>query len=192
MTLLEKYEKCREPCIMIGDDVWCNIHIEDNKAYIAFQGTATLRGVFIDAMVKTAIYKNEPTPWKVHKGFGDSFKTAIDKIAEEIKGCSEVFIYGYSKGAAYAIFMHEWCVFNSLPVISYTFGAPAILWWPKDEIKDRFKNLYRIYIRGDWCSIIAKLLIGYQHVGVPVSIGKAQYDIWKNYHSKYQEYLKSL
>ena len=191
MTLLEKYQQCEKPCIMLGDDVWCRIEREGNVAHIAFQGTATARGVLIDANFPAKIYKDEPTPWKVHRGFGETFKTAIDTIARTIEGCSSVYVYGYSKGGAYATLMHEWAVFHGLDVHTITFGSPAIFWRPPKAIKQRMAGLNRVSICGDWCSLIA-YLIGYKHLGQPVKIGRAKLDIWKNYHSKYAEYLADL
>lgn len=191
MTLLEKYNQCCLPCKAVGDDVWVSVKRSGDTAELAFQGTATARGVLIDADFPAKIYKNEPSPWFVHRGFGDTFKTAIDTIARNIEGCKRVEVYGYSKGGAYAQLMHEWLVFHGIDATTYTFGAPAIIWQPSKEIKARFDTLYRIWIPGDWCSILG-CLAGYSHVGEPVRIGPNRLDVWKNYHSKYTEYLADL
>lgn len=177
--------------MMIGDDVWVNIKRDEDTAYLSFQGTATVRGVLIDANFPAMIYKDEKPKWRVHRGFGKSFKTAIDTIARYLDGCKRVVVYAFSKGAGYGPLMHEWCVFNGYDVTTYCFGAPAIMYAPSKVIRERFKNLYNISIRGDWCSIIA-CLVGYVHVGQPVNLGELKLDIWKNYHTKYEEYLKDL
>lgn len=191
MTLLEKYNRCMETCIQLGDDVWCNIKRKDDRAEIAFQGTATVRGVLIDIEFPSMIYKNESEKWLVHRGFGKTFKTAIDSIADTLNGVKTLRVYGYSKGGAYAILMHEWAIFNGLDVRTFTFGAPAIIKRPSKAIKARFNGLSNINICGDWCTLIA-CLVGYSHVGQRVRIGKHRLDIWNNYHSQYSQYLADL
>lgn len=191
MTLLEKYNKTTEKCTMIGDDVWCWIKRDGDAAEVGFQSTATVRGVFIDITFPKMIYKDEPEKWLVHRGFGKSFKTAIDSIAETLNGVKTLRVYGYSKGGAYAILMHEWATFAGLDVRTFTFGAPAIIKRPSKAIKARFSNLYNISICGDWCTLIA-CLIGYSHVGQRVRLGNPRLDLWNNYHVKYLQYLADL
>lgn len=190
MTLLEKYNQCCLPCKAVGDDVWYNLRREGDTAWLAFQGTATARGVLIDADFPAMIYKRESPKWWVHRGFGNSFKTAIDTIAREIDGVTRLYVYGYSKGGGYSILMHEWAIFNGIDVVTINFGAPAIMYAPPQEVRERFKRLYRVYIPGDWCSILGNIA-GYKHVGQPVRVGGLPRKI-ANYHSKYTEYLADL
>jgi hypothetical protein len=184
----EGYTQCMAPCQCYGDDVWLILTRKENVARIAFQGTATVRGVFIDANFPTMIYKEEKTKWYVHNGFGKSFKTAIDSIAAQLEGVSQLYIYGFSKGGAYAQLLHEWSIFRGIDVTTIIYGAPAIFWFPKKEIKDRFKKLYRVAIRGDWCPPLSQLA-GYSHVGNPVKLGPVRFDYWLNHHAKYKEWL---
>jgi hypothetical protein len=179
------------PCLCFGDDVWLNLKREGNIAWMAFQGTATVRGVFIDANFPTMIYKEEETKWYVHRGFGKSFKTAIDSIKKMLEGVTRLYVYGYSKGAAYAQLMHEWAGFHGIDTVTIVYGAPAIFWFPKKEIKDRFKKLYRVEIRGDWCPPLTRL-VGYQPVGNPVRLGPMRFDYWLNHHAKYAEWLANF
>lgn len=192
MTLQERFAECiAVPWKTAGLDVQYRVERDRDNARVFFQWTVSLQDALIDLDFPAKIYKDEPYRWYTHGGFGKAFKSVEDTLKKELEGVKSVYCAGYSLGGALATLFHEWAWFNlDAGVLTYTFGAPRVLWIPGKKIKERFENLIRVANRDDWAAAMPPASFCYKHVGKPVIIG-SDWIIKKSGHD-YTETLRGI
>jgi hypothetical protein len=183
----------------------CEIH--GNILKITFMGSSefTTKGNKLaidwrhnfDFFVKP--YRKMEPVWFAHRGFTRKWRVLESEIFSLIEdnNIEEVFISGFSQGAAIGVLAHE-SVWFHFPLLrsrlnTIVFGCPRVLWfWNKGKIKRRFENLTRIKSGWDIITSAPPLLFGFAHVGEEKKIGRRWWQIsfrFKHNHLHYGDYL---
>lgn len=177
MTYAERYaEAVAGPWETAGDNIQFRI-MDDGagniRIFFQYTDIAQTRDIINDADFPITLYRDEPIKWYVHRGFARGFKSVIDIIAPRIKNAKTIYIAGFSAGGAYATLMHEWCWFNGwADVETWTFGAPRVCFLLPRLVRERFENLHRVYDFRDLFTHLPPWVIGYEHVGQRIRVGK--------------------
>jgi hypothetical protein len=134
-------------------------------------------------------YKNSPVRWYAHRGFVKTWKAVRDEIMPLINKDEPLLILGYSRGGALATIAHEDFVFNGYNVITFTFGAPRVLWLAPNIVRDRFDNVTNIAASGDIVTKIPPKFFGYTELDTLVLGEKRMLSVKAHF---YDNYLKVL
>jgi hypothetical protein len=193
ITLFEK--TLRGPWSTAGNDTQYRVEVIDDIVYLFFQGSSQDRDWKYNFDFPATPYKNQPVPWKAHRGFVNAWKAAEDQVmmdVAKVKGKRKLIIAGYSHGGALAVLAHEDLFYHHADPTTYTFGAPRVLWLPKRSILSRFEKLTNIANRGDIVTHVPPCLIGYCHAGKAKRIGcNRMISHFPHYKEAYKESLNA-
>lgn len=185
----------RGPWSTAGDNTQYRVEVIDDTVYLLFQGSSQDQDWKYNFDFPATAYKDQPVPWKAHRGFVNAWQVAQDQImmdVAKVKGRRKLIIAGYSHGGALAILAHEDLFYHNADPETYTFGAPRVLWLPKKKIRERFENLTNIVNRGDIVTHVPPYLIGYRHVGKIHRIGQHRMVSHRpHYQDQYKESLNA-
>ena len=143
-------------------------------------------------------YTEKGEKWFVHRGFLRVWKSARERLKEQIcnKRVKGIVIVGYSHGAALSLLCHEFCV-NNRPdikenIFGYGFGCPRVVHGRlKRSICERFKHFYIIRNCRDIVTHLPPAVFGFHHVGNILHIGKkAKYGPVESHKS--ENYIREL
>lgn len=171
MTLRERFDKC-----IWGEFKTAGLDVDyrvaqDGPIYrVYLQGTESLQDVIQDAQFWATPYAQG---FRVHKGIAEAYLSARGRILADLNAAQAVEVHGWSLGAALAILLY-YDLAPTVAVRGFGFGTPAILWGAPKAVRAKFDRFTRITLRGDpfaqgW---LPPRLLGYQHVGREVTIGK--------------------
>lgn len=115
-----------------GDDIDYKIFIRDGRAVLLFQESTSKRDWKNNFNFPKKLYKDQDRWLRIHRGYGNAWRTANDKIMSELKAATEAapgvpLIAGWSFGGAMALLAAE--DFNYRTHIRpdvVTFGAPKV------------------------------------------------------------------
>lgn len=179
------------PWTTAGDDVQYCLAREGATVRLDFQGSASRRDWWNNFDFATTPYKDQPQPWKAHRGFVRMWKSVRDRVMAELKAITmpgdTILVVGYSQGAALGTLAYEdirWQM-PDIHVEARLFGSPRVLWMPSEMIQMRFPTLYRHSARGDIVTMVPPSWIGYSHVGHESPCGPKR---WPTIKAHYPEY----
>lgn len=194
MTILDFFKTCNVgPWKEIG--IKTNYRIEKTSEYSArvyFQCSASVVDWVVNILFKPIIYKQSPVPWRVSLGFATVWHKCRDKIMTELDGYSIVEIVGYSHGAVLASLLHEDLVYSrGIRPHTITFGGPRFCWFLPEEVKTRFSDIKRYFVKGDLVTHLPPFCFGFDHIGTTCQVGPESNKIsWK--HHRPEEYELAL
>lgn len=167
MTLHKYFNKVDSgPWTTFGKDV--QIKLENRILY--FQCSKGFSDWAHNLLVTKAVYSNSDIEFIMHDGFRQlwlSVKDYIESLDFDI-------IVGYSEGAALATAAHEnFFHRKGFEPETITFGAPALIYKPSVQLRQRFTHLYNFINPGD-VVYYSTLLFGYQHVGQTIKLPKVK------------------
>lgn len=115
-----------------GDDIDYKVIVKDGRAVLLFQESTTKRDWQNNFDFPRKLYKDQDRWLLIHRGYGDAWRTANDKIMTELKAAAEIapgvpLIAGWSFGGAMAQLAAEDFNYrtNIRPDV-VTFGAPKV------------------------------------------------------------------
>jgi predicted lipase len=162
-------------------DIEHMISCNTDDCILSFRGTEPkdTRDWGVDFNAWQVPYGNTETPIRVHKGFYDAYQLIRPKIHEwmdEFKKYSDrIVITGHSLGGALATLCAVDLHYNYRGQVDFkccTFGSPRV--FNKEGMKSfnhRLPDTIRVTNRYDLVPNVPFMIMGYQHVGVPVVIG---------------------
>lgn len=160
-----------------GDDVDYCIHVDSNEKQIKllFQESSSSRDWEINLNFPAKVYKQQKSCLKAHRGFALAYKSANDKIMEELEGYMKVMddysvlIAGWSLGGALAVLAAEdfYFRFNKQAVL-VTFGAPKVLFGSQSKfyLRDCISKCFQIANHNDLVTYLPPFP-GYTHICLP-------------------------
>ena len=192
----ELFEKTLHgPWLTAGNDTQYRIEVTDDTVYLFFQGSSQDQDWKYNFDFPVTTYKNQPVPWKAHRGFVNAWQAAQEQIMWDVtlvKGKRKLIIAGYSHGGGLAVLAHEDLYYHKADPTTYTFGAPRVLWLPDKRILPRFEKLTNIVNRGDIATHVPPYLIGYRHAGKVQRIGRPRLITHlPHYQDQYKESLNA-
>ena len=171
--------------------------VEDKDIlYIYFQGSSEVMDWFRNFLFPAKPYKDMAIPYRVHRGFLAAWKEVEDiviaKITERGKNVhikpdmngefhyireeeykwKQIFVIGYSHGAALAGLCHE-CVWYHRPDLrengleGFGFESPRFYgcWFVKKSLKERWAKFTVIRTNNDLVTHCPPWILGFCHVG---------------------------
>lgn len=182
-----------------GLDVDYLIYIvpEEKAIYLLFAGSNSDIDWRIDFNFPVKPYKRQITCLRIHRGFVKAWKSANDKIMEELRDITlanpeyEIFVCGWSYGGAMSILAGEDFYYRyGKKIRLITYGAPKIIADKKSReyLADCFKTVEQY---GQYNDIVTYLATFYKHIkvkrcGDKFSLKKMLRNI-KYYHCNYHK-----
>jgi triacylglycerol lipase len=210
----ELFEKTDSgPWVTSGRDVQYRIERSGNNLFLCFQRTVSkgdwgynfkflpdIFGVIFGSLANLFPkhpYKRMPVLWFAHRGFVLLWQSVRDEVIAAVSkhfdtGATSIVVLGYSQGAALATLAHEDIRISipHLPLLTYAFASPRVLWLPAKKIRERFSNLSHYSVRGDIVTMVPFVWMGFRHVGTGVKIGPPAFPSARHhYPDQYLEYL---
>lgn len=197
MTILELFNLTQKgPWQTSGIDVQYRIEQYNNRLYIIFQQTSSKSDWKYNFTFPPIVYKKSPYPWRAHKGFTLLWHSVrdeiLDKLAKLVTPATEIYLVGFSLGAALAILAHEDIQYHhpACYIKTFAFGAPRVAWLLPKIVKERLSGVRIFHRRGDIVQFVPPALLGYRHVGWRNRIGPIHFP-WHTMHEpkEYRAYL---
>ena len=194
MDFLDIYkDACSGEWITAGYDVQYRIEWHDKRANVYFQGSCSKEDWKLDFDCLVEPYRS--CNWFAHRGFVSGYKSVRDEIMKQLEAASDIYISGYSLGAAYAQLLHEDIAFTypGASVSTVVFGTPRVFWFPNAEVRGRTEAILRINVRGDIVSTLPPWIMGFAHVGWQAKIGPISIlRVKKHLVAEYEKYLRGV
>ena len=111
-----------------------------------------------------------------HRGFFGAWENIKPYVIEQIldKSFKEIYIVGFSHGAAIALLCYEFCksARNDIPIYGYGFGCPRVFWGGRrKKMREHFDTFTVIRNANDIVTLLPPALLGYFHVCKILKIG---------------------
>ena len=189
------------PYFTIGKSINYAIRKERGVLYIFFENSkgADDWAKNLDFPIKA--YKNSDNKtFYAHRGFLNAWLELEKILAPKILDNSNknIIISGYSHGAALAVLCHEYVWYHRKDlrdtIEGYGFGCPRVIWGCETKcLKERFNNFTVVKNIDDIVTKLPPAILGYNHVGKMLLIGKkGKYnDISAHYKENYLLELKN-
>lgn len=150
-------------------------------------------------------YKDMDIKWKCHRGFLRVWKSIKPYLKDAIadRTIKQIYIVGYSMGAALATFCHEYVWFNRPDLREnglegFGFGCPRVYFGRvKKALKERWKHFHPIRNCNDLVTHVPPAIFGFRHVNkvhkLSNTVIETRYTKFKCINAHYpQNYLFSL
>lgn len=167
------------PYTTVGTNVDYAIQRKNHILYIYFQCSYTKLDWVYNFMFGKKPYKDMDIPYRVHRGFLKCWKKVEDIIIDTIKDptIKEIYICGYSHGAALSMLCHECCWYHR-PDIRHNiwgigFESPRVYagYKIKSELQNRWAQYLMIRNHNDIVTHLPPRIFGFAHVGTTYQIG---------------------
>lgn len=154
------------------DGDYC-VQREGDTLYILFQWTHSAKDWINNFNFPATPYQDMGVSWKCHRGFLKVWKAIKPYIEQDIKDptVKQIYVVGYSHGAAIATLCHEYVWFNrpdlrESGLEGYGFGCPRCYWGfrVKKELRERWKHFHPVRNCNDIVTHVPPLLFGFVHV----------------------------
>ena len=125
-------------------------------------------------------YKNIQRDWLAHGGFVRVWDSVKDCISGEVSNekYKEIYVVGYSHGAALAVLCHEYAYFHRpdirQSILGFGFGCPRVMCGQqRDDHKKIWEGFTVIRNIDDIVTHLPPSALGYFHVGKILEIGES-------------------
>ena len=142
-------------------------------------------------------YRDMADKWYAHRGFLRVWK-AIEPHLEEVVAdptVREIYVAGYSHGAAIALLCFEYCRFHrpDIPASGIGYGCPRVVWgFTPKRVRDRFQGFVVVRKGCDLVTHVPPALFGFRHVGDVLKIGETKGPIKDHYPDEYSAALQTI
>lgn len=173
-NLLALYKRCLDAHYTHVEDNSGDYAIEreGNTLYILFQwssGKVDWKNNF-DFPAKP--YKDMEISWSCHRGFLRVWKSIEPYLEEAVNDMtvSQIYVVGYSHGAAIATLCHEYVWYHRPDLREnglegFGFGCPKVYFgFMKAKLKERWKHFHPVRNCSDIVTYVPPVLFGYVHV----------------------------
>lgn len=167
MTLNKYFNRVDSgPWITFGKDV--QLKLEGRILY--YQCSKEFSDWAHNVLIRKSVYSNSDIEFIMHDGFRQLWLS----VREYVESLDFDIIVGYSEGAAIATATHEnFFHRKGFEPETITFGAPAMIYKPSAQLKQRFTHLYNFINPGD-IVYYSTLPFGYEHVGQTIKLPKVK------------------
>ena len=200
MKLSELFKRClNAKYLPVEQDGDYGFELEGRRLYLYFQWSDEKRDWFNNFDFFPKKYGGVGTEWYCHRGYlrvWESMKPSVREIMQKYDGyIDEVFVIGYSHGAALATIAFDWVWYNYPHlrdrVIGYGFGAPRVYFgFMNKDLKARWFNFHPVRDGVDIVTHVPFALLGFRHVNKIVKVGNCRRPVKSHYPGKYMEALE--
>lgn len=192
MTLVDLFKRCDYPkdYIHIEENVSYKFVEDGDILYIYFQHSNGKLDWKHNLMFKKTPYTGMKISYRVHGGFLKCWKIVEDVILKKITEAdidnpgtyrwNQIYVIGYSHGAALAMLCHEFCWFHrndiAKAVRTIAFEPPRVFadYSIPSTLTERWKNFIVIRNCVDIVTHLPPWIFGYCHAGRIIHIGKGK------------------
>lgn len=172
--LLNLYNRCLNANYAhVENDGDYALEKEGEVLYILFQCTNSSIDWRNNFDFPAVPYNDMGVKWRCHRGFLRVWESIKPYIKEAINDLSikQIYVIGYSHGAAIATLCHEYVWFNRPDLREnglegFGFGCPRCYWGfrVKKELKERWRHFHPIRNLNDLVTHVPPRLFGFVHV----------------------------
>lgn len=145
---------------------------EGDVLYILFQETSTKTDWKNNFDFPARPYKDMDIKWRCHRGFLRVWKSIKPYLKDVIADSTvkQIYVIGYSMGAALATFCHEYVWFNRPDLREnglegFGFGCPRVYFGRmKKALKERWEHFHPIRNCNDLVTHVPPAIFGFRHV----------------------------
>ena len=160
------------------------VEVKGDILILLFQQTHSVTDWISNFDFAAKPYKDMEVKWRCHRGFLRVWKSIEPHIESYVKDpkYKQIYIAGYSHGAAIATLAHEYCWFwrpdlRQNGLMGFGFGCPRCYfgWHMKKKLRERWKTFFPVRNLNDIVTHVPPVLFGFRHVNHVVKIGSGYY-----------------